>query len=368
MTRVLMTSDTIGGVWTYTLDLAAALSQRGHDVHLATMGELPSYAQRRAARSAGATLHERSFRLEWMDEPWHDVERAGKWLCDLQRTIAADVVHLNGYSHAACAWRCPVVVVAHSCVCTWWEAVRGCEPPERYGEYRAKVQRGLAAADVVVTPTHAMLHALQRCHGPVRRSIVIPNGRDGRSFRPAAKQPLVLTAGRLWDQAKNVAMLDRVAGDLPWPVRVAGAVDGPSASCPPVEHLQLLGRLETGAVARLMNEAAIYAHPARYEPFGLTVLEAALAGCALVLSDILTLRELWDGRAVFVDPNNPRAWREALVALMHDEPRRRDLAAAASEHARQFTVDRMAQAYIDLYTTLTTHTRGQFTWPLSHVG
>jgi hypothetical protein len=38
------------------------------------------------------------------------------------------------------------------------------------------------------------------------------------------------------------------------------------------------------------------------EPFGLAVLEAAQAGCPLVLSDLPGFRELWDGAALFRRP------------------------------------------------------------------
>lgn len=43
----------------------------------------------------------------------------------------------------------------------------------------------------------------------------------------------------------------------------------------------------------------IYVHPALCEPFGLAVVEAAQAGCALVLSEIAPLRENWEGAALF---------------------------------------------------------------------
>ena len=52
--RILMTADTIGGVWTYALDLAAALRPLGIDTVLATMGRHPSADQEHAAaRAAG---------------------------------------------------------------------------------------------------------------------------------------------------------------------------------------------------------------------------------------------------------------------------------------------------------------------------
>ncbi len=62
-------------------------------------------------------------RLEWMDDPWDDVARSGDWLLDLERKLRPDVVHLASYAHAARGFRAPTIVVAHSCVLSWWDAV-----------------------------------------------------------------------------------------------------------------------------------------------------------------------------------------------------------------------------------------------------
>ncbi len=93
-------------------------------------------------------------------------------------------------------------------------------------------------------------------------------------------------------------------------------------------------------------------HPARYEPFGLAVLEAALSGCALVLGDLESLRERWDGAAVFVPPWDDDALLDAIAALAGDEPRRRGLGVAARERGLAFTPRRMAQGYRAIYTAL----------------
>jgi glycogen synthase len=53
--------------------------------------------------------------------------------------------------------------------------------------------------------------------------------------------------------------------------------------------------------------ASIYALPARYEPFGLSALEAALSGCALILGDIPSLREVWLEAAPYVSPDDESA-------------------------------------------------------------
>ncbi|MFL5309178.1 MAG: glycosyltransferase family 4 protein [Myxococcales bacterium] len=351
-----MTADAVGGVWTYALDLSRALAERSVSVALAVMGPRPSGAQRaQAGMVPRLTLHEADFRLEWMDDPWDDVRRAGDWLLGLERLVRPDVIHLNGYCHAALPFRAPVVVVGHSCVLSWFEAVKGCTAPERYDRYRAEVRRGLHAAAQVVAPSAAMLGALQRFYGPLRRTQVIPNGRSADRFDrlgKMAKEPAVLAAGRLWDEAKNLAALDAAASSLPWNVRVAGDARDPAGRELSATHVQLVGPLPPDALAGEMARAEIYALPARYEPFGLSVLEAALARCALVLGDIASLREIWSGCAVFVDPADPRTLSRALLDLIADPSRREQLAARSRARAAELTAARMADSYLATYLAL----------------
>jgi glycosyltransferase involved in cell wall biosynthesis len=98
-----------------------------------------------------------------------------------------------------------------------------------------------------------------------------------------------------------------------------------------------------------MSRAAIYALPARYEPFGLSVLEAGLAGCALVLGDIPSLREHWDRAALFVPPDDSAALVHAIRLLIEDESRRHMLQRQARSRARWFSVDRMVDQYLQVY-------------------
>jgi glycogen synthase len=110
-----------------------------------------------------------------------------------------------------------------------------------------------------------------------------------------------------------------------------------------------LGVLDRAEMAERLGAAAIFAAPARYEPFGLGVLEAAASGCALALGDIASLRETWDGAAVFLPPNDAAAWRDALSSLIADEARRAALAAAARRRAAAFSRERMGERYAELY-------------------
>jgi glycogen(starch) synthase len=351
--RVLMTTDTIGGVWSYALHLAAALARDNWQVSLATMGAPLCEGKRaEAARVPGLSLYESRYRLEWMDDSLEDVERAGAWLLQLEDAIAPDIVHLNGYAHGALPWRAPAIVVGHSCVLSWWEAVRGGPPPAGWARYRSAVARGLQSASAVVAPSQAMLGALQRHYGELSAGRVIYNGRDCHRPAETRKQPLVLTAGRLWDEGKNMAALERVAPRIPWPIYAAGAEQHPAGSRVEAAHLRLLGCLDSATMAAWYDRAAIYALPARYEPFGLSALEAALAGCALVLGNIPSLRELWADAALFVHPDDPEALRAALLCLIADNRLRALMASRAQQRARSFTAGRMAAGYLGLYAEL----------------
>jgi glycosyltransferase involved in cell wall biosynthesis len=95
--------------------------------------------------------------------------------------------------------------------------------------------------------------------------------------------------------------------------------------------------------------AAIYALPARYEPFGLSILEAGLSGCALVIGDIPSLRETWHDAATFVAPDDLAGLQEALGTLIADPVYRARMAKLAYLRAREFTQSRMVDGYVALY-------------------
>lgn len=348
--RVLMTADAVGGVWTFVMELARALAARGVRTDLAVLGPPPSNAARQeAGRIVGLGLHTGDFALEWTANPWDSMERSGLWLLDLERRLEPDVIHLNGYAHGALPWSAPVVITGHSCVLSWHQAVRGVPAGPEWDRYAREVQRGLRAARGIATPTDAMLEALRRHYGPLPPARVIPNGRSAASFRRGPKRDLVLALGRAWDPAKNVATLDRAAARLPWPVHVAGPLQGPSGERVSLGSAIALGPLEAGAMADQLAAASIAAHPALYEPFGLGALEAGLSACALVLGDIPSAREVWGDAAELVPPHDATALEEALHRLILDARRRREAGRRALDRALTFTPDRTASAYLRLY-------------------
>ena len=412
--KILLTTDTVGGVWQYSLTLAAALRQRDVAVALAVVGPPPAADQFAAALAVpGLDCHVYPGRLEWQPGCAADLAESAAWLDDLARRLRVDLIHSNQFAYGALRAGVPVIVVAHSDLLSWHAA---CDPltaatapawRDHLMAYRAVVTAGLAGAAALVCPSHAMAADLAAHYAGGTRATVIYNGvapaptptpaptgggeldnlipqraplkgerelddltphppplqgeGEIRSSSPppvgagvgvgaagSAQRPLrVLSVGRLWDRAKGLDWLVEAVGPgLPGlEVAVAGDLAGPdgrgAARLPPgIRALGPLGHADLlGALAR----ADLYVGLSRYEPFGLAPVEAALQGCALLLRDIPTFRELWGTTATYC--GSAAAVRAALLAAAAAPA----LPRCAPARAARYSVARMAAAYLRLY-------------------
>lgn len=358
LTRVLLTADAVGGVWTHALDLAAGLAALGVETTLAVLGPAPEADQAEAARAVpGLRLLPTGLPLDWLADAPERVEAAGAALAALASETRADVVHLHSPALAAGArFPAPVVASCHSCVGTWWDAVRGGQPLSEDFAWRARlVARGCVAVGALVAPSAAFAEATARFYGLREPPAVVHNGRRLAQAAPVGTAaPHAFTAGRLWDEGKDLAALDRAAGRLAGavPVLAAGPTEGPGGARVALRHARKLGRLGGGEVARRLAERPVFVSTARYEPFGLAVLEAAQAGCALVLTDIPTFRELWDGAADFVPAGDDGAVAAAIGRAARDTAHRARLGDAARARSGRYTAQAMAAGTAAVYRAL----------------
>ncbi|MFL5253616.1 MAG: glycosyltransferase family 4 protein [Rhodopila sp.] len=344
LNRILVTTDAVGGVWRYSLELAHGLAAHGIEVVLAVLGPAPNLAQRREAAALGARLVETDLPLDWLAENPGEVEHAVQALAAMARRLDADTVQLHTPSLVGHArWPVPVIAVAHSCVGTWWQAVRAGPLPADMTWRAEATATGIANADFVTAPTRAFADALCACYGTTRAIDVVHNGRTAVAAN-SRRCDHILTAGRLWDEGKNIATLDAAAATWRWPVLAAGPSEGPNGARFVAHNMTMLGPLQEIELAEEYARASIFVSLARYEPFGLAVLEAAQAGCALVLSDIPTFRELWEGAAAFVPPDDRHAITAAVEPLFLDPGSRLIAGESARRRAAAFTAAHMADA------------------------
>ncbi len=349
--RVLMTADAVGGVWQYALDLAQGLHRHGVETTLAVLGPAPSADQQATAEAAGAAIILTGLPLDWTADSQGEVAEAGHAVARIAAQVKADVVHLNSPALAASArFSVPVVAVCHSCVATWWQAVKGGTLPEEFVWRTELVRQGYAAADRLLAPTLAFAQATAQVYGLANVPVVVRNGRSAvQADNGASPEPFVFTAGRLWDEGKNFAVLDRAAARLSVQVIAAGPLQGPNGARIDACNVNALGRVSDAEIARHLSAKPVFVSVARYEPFGLAVLEAAQAGCPLILSDIPTFRELWEGAAFFVHPNDEEALVDAIERLVQDVEARTLLGSAARKRAEGYSVAAMSAGVLAAY-------------------
>ena len=351
--RVLLEADALGGVWAFALSLASGLRRLGVRAEIARVG--PGDPRKDAeADAAGVAVHPVGGPLEWQPgvAGSEALRRQGEALEALARDTDADLLHTCSHAHAGRVAGVPVVHTAHSDVVSWWRAVHGVRPPAAWDAYAGNLRAAVHHAGALVVPSRAHGRVFGAAVGDARPFRVIHNGVEpaaasSDSGGETGARRGVFSAARFDDATKNLGVLADAAGRLGPALRLAGA--GTADAGGAFARATRLDTLDRAGVQRELRGAAVYAGPARFEPFGLAVLEAAAAGCALVLADQPTHRELWEGAADFVSPDDPAAWADALDRRLADPDATRAAGEAARERSGRYTLEATAGAYASLY-------------------
>lgn len=363
--HVLVTCDTLTGIWTYTRELVTGLITSGVRVTLVSFGEIPLPHQTAWMESLhGLDYRPTAFRLEWMQEGESDTPDSARYLQSLVRELKPDLLHLNQYCYGSLPVSIPRVVVAHGDLVSWWLAVHGRQPTDSrwLRWYRDMVSRAIAGAEVIVAPSQWMRDTLRSCYGWPRRDLVIHNGRNPIYFNPyVSKDDSVLSVGRLWDAGKQVSLLTQHVH--PFSVCIVGSDNPTYAPLTPIRAdvklatdqlcVALKGPQTEAQLRTLYSRATIYAATSRYEPFGMAALEAAFSRCAIVANDMPTFREIWGDAALYFRANDAESLAQTIRLLSDDRELCRTYANLAYQRARErFTAKRMTDDYLRLYRNL----------------
>src|SRR4051794_33313976 len=173
--HVLVTADTVGGVWTYTRELVTGLARRHVRVTLVSLGEIPAPAQTTWMDGIrGLDYRPTAFRLEWMQDSESDLVASSEYLAAVVDEVKPDILHLNQFCYGALSADTPRVVVAHSDVTSWWVTIHGDEPRDTVWQrsYTEIVSRGLNHATVVVSPSRWMQEQISRYYGEPKKTSV----------------------------------------------------------------------------------------------------------------------------------------------------------------------------------------------------
>lgn len=234
-------------------------------------------------------------------------------------------------------------------------------PPGQWLSTRLVVPRSIRRASAIVAVSQSTARDVKELFGQDRVTVV-PHG-VGPEFRPLHPSEQAEIRGRLGlperfilflstiEPRKNLETLLEAWSELPDapPLVIAGGwgwryesirarLDGLARK--PL----LLGPVAAADLPALYSAATCLAHPAWYEGFGLTPLEAMACGTSVICSNSSSLPEVVGDAALTVDPGDAAALRDALARLLGDPALRAELSRRGLERAAGFTWERAAEA------------------------
>jgi len=261
--------------------------------------------------------------------------------------VHTHLVHADVYGGAAAKLaRAPLVSTKHN------------DDPFRLGPFRY-VERGLAAASAgIVTITDSLRRFnVERVGLPADKVTTIhygldelpqPWGENPADDVPAGARVLLAIARLVPQKGIDVAVqaLARVRERHPDAVLVVLG-DGPERARLCGDGVHLLGRVPD--VAAWLRRAELLVHPARWEGFGLALLEAMLAELPVVATRVSSIPEIVvDGETgLLVAPDDADALATALLRVL-DDPDGYGAAGLARARA-EFSVARMADRTFGFY-------------------
>jgi phosphatidylinositol alpha-mannosyltransferase len=171
-----------------------------------------------------------------------------------------------------------------------------------------------------------------------------------------AKENAIFFIGR-HEPRKGLSTLLEAVSMMPNDVKLWIASDGPETETLRAQYandsrIEWLGRISDAEKYDRLRRSAVFCAPAlRGESFGIVLLEAMAAGSPVVASDIDGYRNVaTDGEnALLVEPANASELAAALAKVIADPRLAERLVVAGREHAQQFTMDALADRYIELY-------------------
>jgi phosphatidylinositol alpha-mannosyltransferase len=174
---------------------------------------------------------------------------------------------------------------------------------------------------------------------------------------PAPKQgPTIFFIGR-HEPRKGLDVLLSALPELPADVRLWIAGDGPDTKALQARvtgdpRVEWLGRITDEEKNARLRAADVFCAPSlRGESFGIVLLEAMAAGAALVASDLPGYANVARaGRdALLVPPGDASLLAKAINEVLGSPARRAELVASGHERAERFSMNRLADLYIDYY-------------------
>ncbi len=227
------------------------------------------------------------------------------------------------------------------------------------------VPRAIRAADRVITISGHTKRDIVARYGIPPERIAVTHLAPRPSFALSeagsdARQPFFLAVGNVQPRKNLGVIVHALAGvrrQYPEARLVIAGKAGPEAvplrrlihSLNLEDTVQFTGYISDEELRRLYAHCLAHLHPALYEGFGLTTVEAMVQGAPVIASDRSSIPEVVGDAALLAPPDMPEAWEQAMLAILSSPGLRDDLARRGKARAAGFTWERCARETLEVY-------------------
>lgn len=212
-------------------------------------------------------------------------------------------------------------------------------------------RRAARRADAVICVSRATAADLRTWWGVADERVVVAHHGPGQALPTvagAAREDFLYVGddeprkglGTLLEAYRRYRAAAGTARDLV----LAGAIEGVAEA-----GVRVVGRPDAATLAGLYARAVALVHPARHEGFGLTPLEAMVAGVPVLAARSPGVHEVCAGAALYVEPGDAAGLADGLARLAEDGALRRELAGRGRARAAEFSWERSARAHVRAY-------------------
>ncbi|TQV63984.1 MAG: glycosyltransferase family 4 protein [Halothiobacillaceae bacterium] len=353
------------GIGRYTLELARALNQLGHEVRGLTLDPL-------APQDAQAQARQAAWRKNLARIPGARTLQRMRLQARLDRQPSAGWLY-HEPNYIPLRFDGPTVITVHDLA---WIRHPETHPAERVRYLNRNVPRALERADHILTVSAFTRDELMHVFGyPAEQITVTPLGVDHERYRPRTEQECTQTLGKhrlAWksyvlsvgtlEPRKNLRLAVEAHSLLPahlqqeYPLVLAGARGWHESEFREPLGKQVkrgsvipLGYVPEDELPCLYAGASAFVYPSRYEGFGLPPLEAMACGVPVITSTAQALCEVGGEAVLTVSPDHPEALAHALRSVLEDVDRAESLKALGQQRAGQFTWLTCAQTALHGY-------------------
>jgi glycosyltransferase involved in cell wall biosynthesis len=348
-----------GGAAPVTKSLSEELVRQGHEVDVVTMGykELPKQEYLNGVQIYRVPSIRKKLEMCTFHEMLSYCISAGRLLPKLLKENNYDINHTHfiiptGAVSSHYHKKIPYIVTTHG------SDVPGHNPDRfqfQHILFKPFSTIVLNRARYVTSPSNYLKGEIIRNYGE-RKIAVIPNGIFVDTYIPQRKERKILTVSRLFEmkgiQFVIEAMKDIegfeyvICGDGPYRPQLEDLVERMH-----LEHkVKFRGHLKPEQLKQEYGSAAIFVLPSTSESFGLVLIEAMSAECAVITSNKTGCAEVVDDAALLVPPKDSEAIKNQLLTLINDPKRCRELGTQGRRRVeQQFSWSSVTKKYSDLY-------------------